>query len=124
MNVEQYLAHTGFGRGGGVIPRRQLGDFWQDLQSAITATPTVIAVLKDPAFSEFAAQIERIRVANAADAGDSPLDLNAGVGLGDVLPYVKAYAWFTENRWSLAFILVAAIGIPVGLGFLIGRWTA
>lgn len=104
---------------------RGLGDTWDDILSVVrtggsiaAATPTVLALVQDPAFPELVAQINRIAT---QDAISNPSAGPAKINLAQIIPIVRAYAWGNENKWIVPILGLAAVGIPFTIGLYIGK---
>lgn len=91
-----------------------------------TYLPLVLNVLEDPALDDVITEVAKMR----ATSTNTPIEYDpskwgvkkgVGIGLSSVVKPLKALNYVQANKWVIPTAIVGVIGIPLLLGFTIGR---
>jgi hypothetical protein len=97
-------------------PRRQaLGD----------TAETIASASSDPYLSEVICRVGQL----SAIRSDKPVPscpktrsgLPGGVGLGRAIPALRGYVWAEQRRWIYAVAAIGIVGLPMLVGYSLGR---
>lgn len=96
----------------------------QAMGDVIGTLTTVLDVASDAALPEVVCRIQQLQ---AVDRGQPvPLCAETPPGLGApwaqrVMPVLRGYVYAQQNQWVYPVALLAAIGIPMWIGYELGR---
>jgi hypothetical protein len=91
-----------------------------------TYAQTIAEVIDDPYLPEFACRVDQlyqanhklpIQVCNVPPVAAGP---TGGIGLRRVMPVVRAYVYSEQHAWVLPVAAIAAIGLPILIGYRLG----
>lgn len=51
----------------------------------------------------------------------TPPNLPGGIGLRKAMPLLRGYVYAESNKWVYPAVIAVAVGIPIALGFFLGR---
>jgi len=93
-----------------------------DLASALS---TAADVAGDPYLPEVICRIQQLknidRGETVATCIDTPEGVAGGVGLRNAMTPLRAYVYAQQNKWVYPLAVAAMIGIPMWLGYELGR---
>ncbi len=97
-----------------------------DITDTITgAIGTAVNVASDPYLPEVVCRIGQLKNIDhhepVAVCEPTPAGVIGGVGLGRALPALRAYVHAQQNRWVYAVAAAALFGVPLLIGYEIGR---
>lgn len=102
--------------------RRRTPRAMGDLSTVIT---TAADVTTDPYFAEVVCRIGQLRQRERGEpvgqCPDTPDGLSGGVGIRPLMPVLRAYVYAQQNPWTYWAAAIAAIGIPMWVGYELGR---
>jgi hypothetical protein len=112
-------------RTGGRV-RVALGDSVADkIKTIAAATSTAADVVNDPYLPETicrAQQLVAIENRHALPAcANSPAGMAGGIGLRKLMLPLRGLVYAEQHRWVYPVAAVAAIGVPMALGYLLGK---
>ncbi len=86
---------------------------------------TGAAVLRDPYFNEAVCHVSQLKAITAGlpvpTCTRTAPDLAGGVGLRRAMPALRGYVYAEQHPWVYTAGAVTAIGIPMLIGYLIGK---
>ena len=96
-----------------------------DLSSILNVVGTGVDVAQDPYLPELACRLEQLHSINlgqrpGACTTTAP-NLGGGVGLRKLMPAVRAYVYAEANPWAWVVGAAAVIGLPMAIGYAMGR---
>lgn len=97
------------GRGGYVGMGSAAGD----------AVTSAAAIIQDPALPKVLQLIVQLNKIEAASSGKS--GTSAGVGLSTIVLPLRGYVYAKQNPWVLPLGVAALLGIPMALGYTLGK---
>lgn len=93
--------------------------------SIISILGTGVDVAQDPYLPEFACRLEQLHAINVGVApgacSTTQAGLGGGIGLGKVMPAVRAYVYAEKNPWVYAVAALAIVGLPMAIGYSLGK---
>lgn len=98
-------------------PRQAMGD-------VVTTLTTALDVASDPAMPEIVCRIQQLQ---AIDHGQPVPDCALtpdGIGspwIRNVLPVLRGYVYAQQNKWVYPVVALAVIGLPLWVGYELGR---
>jgi len=100
-----------------------LGDLASSIESALG---TGVNVAEDPYLPEVLCHINQLQQINAGQpagvCAETADNLPGGVGLINAVKPMRAYVWAEANKpWSWVLIAGVAVGIPMLLGYELGK---
>lgn len=99
-------------------PRASMGDI------ADTIT-TAIDVASDPYVPEIVCRVQQLQQIGRNQAVQAcsvtPSTAGGGVGLRPAMPALRAFVYAQQNPWVYPAAIAAILGIPLWLGYEIGR---
>ena len=102
-----------------------LGDLTSIVNSISGSLGTGLDIAGDPYLSEVICHIGQLKQINAGAAPgactDTPDGLQGGVGLARAVKPMRAYVWFEQNKWAYAVAAAAIIGVPMLIGYDLGK---
>ncbi len=102
-----------------------LGDLSSIVSSIESAVGTTINVASDPYLPEtlcHMAQLQQIGAGRPpATCTELPAGIPGGVGLGPMMPPLRAYVYAQAHPWAYAVAAAVVIGIPLALGYTLGK---
>lgn len=97
----------------------------QSLGDVVGTVQTAVDVTKDPYFSETVCHVQQLSAINngrvPTACAVTPPGMAGGVGLGRVQSALRAYVYAEQNPWVYPVAIAAGVGIPLLLGYLIGK---
>jgi hypothetical protein len=106
--------------------RRALGSTIDDvLNNVVGATGSALDIASDPYLPEVVcrlAQLKQIESGGAvATCTDTADNLPGGVGLRNAVGPLRAYVYAQQNKWVYPVALAAIIGLPMWIGYELGK---
>jgi len=96
-----------------------------DVSSIINVIGTGVDVAQDPYLPELACRLEQLHSINLGQAPGACTTtapgLSGGVGLGKIMPALRAYVYAEQNPWAWAVAAAAIIGLPMAIGYSLGK---
>lgn len=93
-----------------------------DLASTIT---TALDVAGDPYLTEVVCHVAQLKAIDHGEAvgvcAQTPDGAVGGVGLRNAIPVLRAYVYAQQNKWVYPLAVAALIGLPMWLGYEIGK---
>jgi hypothetical protein len=93
-----------------------------DLASSIG---TAIDVASDPYLPEVLCHVQQLKQIDHGEAvavcADTPDGVIGGVGLRNAIGPLRAYVYAQQNKWVYPLAVLAVLGIPLWVGFELGR---
>jgi hypothetical protein len=92
----------------------------------VTSTiATAADVATDPYFSEVVCRIQQLKAIDQGQAvpfcAETPDGYGGGVGLHTAMPALRAYVYAQANPWVYPVAIAAILGIPLYIGYELGR---
>lgn len=81
---------------------------------------SVSQIAADPALPQIFRLINELGTI-AESRGKKTSTGSAGVGLADVVKPLEFYVWTKTNKWFMPVAILAALSIPFGIGYYMGR---
>lgn len=100
------------------------------VSTATNVANTIAQIVGDPALGEVVSLAKQIYAVQTATPSigtktppkpTGPIDYRAGVGLKAAVPPLKAILYVSKNPWVVPASIGAIIGLPLLLGFALGR---
>jgi hypothetical protein len=86
---------------------------------------TAINVVDDPFLPELVCRIDQLtNIEHGREVGvcaNTPDGTTGGVGIGPLMPALRAYVFAQQNKWVYGVAAVAILGIPFLLGYEYGK---
>jgi hypothetical protein len=102
-----------------------LGDLTSLINSIGGAVGTSVDIASDPYLPEVLCHIGQLKQINAGNdpgACANAVDgMQGGVGLARAVKPMRAYVWFEQHKWAYAVAAAAIIGVPMLIGYDIGK---
>lgn len=93
-----------------------------DLASVLS---TAADVASDPYLPEVVCRIQQLKNIDRGEAvavcAESPDGVSGGVGLRNAMGPLRAYVYAQQNKWVYPLAVAAILGIPMWIGYEIGR---
>lgn len=93
-----------------------------DLSSTIG---TAAEIASDPYLSEVVCRIGQLKQIERGEAVGTCVRTASGspggVGLRNAVPVLRAYVYAQQNKWVYPLAVAALLGVPMWLGYQIGR---
>lgn len=93
-----------------------------DLASTIGAA---LDVASDPYLNEVVCHIGQLKAIDHGEpvgvCAQTPDGAVGGVGLRNAIPVLRAYVYAQQNKWVYPLAVAALVGIPMFIGYEIGR---
>jgi len=93
-----------------------------DLASTIG---TAIDVASDPYLSEVFCRIGQLKAIDHGEAvascANTPPGAVGGIGLRNTIPALRGYVYAQQNKWVYPVAVAAIIGVPMWIGYVLGR---
>lgn len=93
-----------------------------DLASTIG---TAIDVASDPYLPEVVCRIQQLKAIDHHETvpicADTPEGVTGGVGLHSAIQGLRAYVYAQQNPWVYPLAVLVGIGLPLWVGYEIGR---
>src|SRR3990172_6644847 len=105
--------------------RLGLGDAASVIHSVTSGISTAVNISTDPYLPETICRAQQL-VAIENDKAVPPCaltrsGLRGGIGLRGVMPVLRAYVYAQQRPWIYPVAVAAAVGVPVLLGYLLGK---
>jgi hypothetical protein len=104
---------------------RAMGDVTSTVSTVITGVALANDLSKDPYFNEAVCRFGQLQaITNGKAPGacaNTQLGLKGGVGLGGVIQPLRAYVYAEQHRWVYGAAVVGIIGIPMLIGYALGK---
>lgn len=102
-----------------------LGDLTSIVNAVSGELGTGLDIANDPYLSEVICHIGQLKQINAGAAPgactETPDGLQGGVGLARAVKPMRAYVYAEENKWVYAAAAAVIIGIPMLIGYDLGK---
>jgi len=86
---------------------------------------TALDVAADPYLPEVVCRIQQLTQVDRGQAvqlcPDTPDNVVGGVGIGRVIPALRAYVFAQQNQWVYPVAIVAVLGLPMLIGYHLGK---
>lgn len=93
-----------------------------DLASTIA---TALDVAGDPYLPEIVCHIQQLKAIDHGEAvpvcAETPDGVVGGVGLRNAIWPLRGYVYAQQNKWVYPIVVAAIIGLPMWLGYELGR---
>lgn len=84
-----------------------------------------VDIASDPYLEEVACRVGQLKSIDRGNAPGAcpatPDDLPGGIGLRRTVPALRAYVYSQQHRWVIPAAIAIAIGVPMWLGYELGR---
>lgn len=107
MSYQRYRRH----------PSQAMGD-------VVGTVTTVLDVATDPAMPEVVCRIQQLQAIDHGQPVGVCAETMPGIGtpwIQRILPVLRGYVYAQQNQWVYPVALMAAIGIPMWIGYELGR---
>lgn len=91
---------------------------------AISTVGTVLDVASDPAMPEVVCRVQQLQAIDRGQTVGVCTETLPGIGtpwIQRVLPVLRGYVYAQQNQWVYPAALLAVIGIPMWIGYELGR---
>jgi len=97
---------------------------FQAMGDVVGTIGTVLDVASDPAMPEIVCRIQQLQAIDRGQPVGVCAETPPGIGMPwmqNVLPVLRGYVYAQQNKWVYPVALLAAIGIPMWIGYELGR---
>lgn len=102
-----------------------MGDIGTTITNLATAAGVAVDIGQDPYLPETMCRIGQLKAIHASGVpgacNPTQAGLKGGVGLGPLMQPLRAYVYAEQHPWVYGAALVVAVGLPLALGYAIGR---
>lgn len=102
-----------------------MGSVDEIINSLVGATGSALDIASDPYLAEVICRIAQLK---QIEAGGTPAvcpetadNLPGGVGLRNAIGPLRAYVYAQQNKWVYPLAIAAIIGLPMWIGYELGR---
>lgn len=105
--------------------RRSLGSVDDVINTLTSAAGGALDIASDPYLPEVICRIAQLKTIQAggtpAVCPDTADNLPGGVGLSAAVVPLRAYVYAQQNKWVYPVAIAAIIGLPMWIGYELGR---
>lgn len=102
-----------------------LGDLSSTISNIVAGAGTAADLLADPYFAEVVCRLGQIKAIERRQpvpaCAKTPLGIPGGAGLQRAVVPLRAYVYAQQNQWVYPVAIGAAIGLPILLGYYLGK---
>jgi hypothetical protein len=85
------------------------------LKSVVSSASTII---EDPALPQLTKSVLELKAIEQKRGGSTGAK---GIGLSEIVKPVQYFVYYKKNRWILPVVAIALLGIPMLIGYSIGK---
>jgi len=104
---------------------QMLGSLTQTIVNVASTAAMAAEIMADPYYPEAMCRYSQIKAAERKQAipacTTTAPNLAGGVGLRKVVPVLRGYAYAERHPWVKPVAVAAAIGVPVLIGYWLGK---
>lgn len=102
-----------------------MGDIGTTITNLATAAGIAVDIGQDPYLPETMCRIGQLKTIHAGGTpgvcNPTQAGLKGGVGLAPLMQPLRAYVYAEQRPWVYGAALVVAVGLPLALGYALGR---